>query len=93
MKIEEVEPYLNSLRQWLLNNDFNKTSPTPCLIETYGLKFNYNKFLEIAIDLNNQYVYIIDDGYINTMYNSDIQGNLTIEYLELLLKVILYKNK
>ena len=94
MKLEEIEPYLDTLRDWLLNNNFNKTSPTPSLIETYGIKFNHNKFLEIHIDMGNQYVWIRDkDANVVTVYNSDIQGNLTIEYLELLLQVIFYKNK
>lgn len=91
MKIEEVEPYINSLKEWLLNNNFVKIEHL--ILNSYSLTFNYNKDIIVNIELHNQYVWIEDGEDVNTLYNSDIQGNLTIEYLELLLKVILYKNK
>lgn len=57
--------------------------------------------LSICTSISNQYVYIREielgvpheESEMVTIYNSDLQGNLTIEYLELLLQLINYKNK
>lgn len=72
-------------------------------IYTLSIKWHDMTFRELSIctAVGNQYVYIreIELGVphekseIVTIYNSDLQGNLTIEYLELLLQVINYKNK
>jgi len=91
MKIEEIKPYEKNLRQWLLDNGFIKNQNL--ILDSYLLNFNYNNEIIINIQLHNQYVWIKDGENLSTIYNSDFQGNLTIEYLELLLKVILYKNK
>ena len=57
------------------------------------------KELSICTAVGNQYVYIKEvdenvpheESQMVCIYNSDLQGNLTIEYLELLLQVINYK--
>jgi hypothetical protein len=94
MKQEELEPYLQSLRDWLLDNKFEKDLYC-AYFENYIRKITSNRDLIICIDFNNQYIYVEDkkEDILVTIYNSDINGKLSIEYLELLLKLIYWKNE
>lgn len=89
MKIEELEPYLKSLRDWLLLKNFNKNNKIS-ILESYEKEYGSYGLLIIEITFGNQYIYVkdLDDNEIVTIYNSDKNGNLTIEYLELLIKTI-----
>lgn len=93
MKIEELEPYLQSLRDCLLINHFIKDEKF-FLVENYVRPIVFKRTLEIGIDFGNQYIYVRDseDNSIVSIYNSDINGNLSIEYLEQLIKTIYWKS-
>ena len=94
MKRKELELYLQSLRNWLLDNGFEKDINL-FVLESYNKSFIFNKTLEISISFGNQHVYIREnlDLDLVCIYNSDVNGNLTVEYLEQLIKVIYWKNE
>ena len=90
MKIEELDSYLQSLRDWLTDHDFIN-------INKYGYEkyFGETKFIYINLHFKLQFVEILDANHLQSIdiYNSDVNGNLTIEYLEQLIKTIYWNKK
>lgn len=93
MKREELKPYLESLRDWLLNSGF--TEYKHFILNSYTKAYGIDRELSISTDFGNQYIYVKDnkDDSVVSIYNSDINGNLSIEYLEQLVKTIYWNGK
>lgn len=89
MKQEELKIYLQSLEDYLLSKEFSKISTTSTM-NTYNKRYGFDKNVVIDISLNNQHVYLKDnkDRSFVCMYNGDVNGILSMKYLELLLKII-----
>jgi hypothetical protein len=91
MTFQELDNYEQSLKDWLLDNNFVRDYEI--LVDGYSRSIRKHDKLLICIDVNYfQFVQIKDQFQDKVcIYNSDNNGKLSIEYLDQLIKVIYWK--
>jgi hypothetical protein len=95
MKKDEIEPYLQSLREWMGKNGFcyKRGGFAECYVRDFGHPRMKRKIV-ICIDLYCQYIVCMsggDDEERANIHNSNFDGKLSINYLDKLMEVLLWK--